>query len=75
MTVLKFNRTNRGFGCLELIDTHGLPCSIQQSSAIDNTVHGLNNPGSSFLWIGVDDPNPKIMAVNAKKHGINTEKK
>jgi len=44
--------TNRGFDCIEFRDAHRVKCSLQQSSAIDDTERGMENPGSSFLWLG-----------------------
>lgn len=51
---MKLKKTHRGFQYLEFTDRNGESCSIQQSSAIDDTNRGLKNPGSSFLWIGTE---------------------
>lgn len=64
--------TQRGFEVIHFDDSNCNKCSIQQSSAMDDTERGLNQPGSSFLWIGVDDPKPKILASIAQAHGIKT---
>lgn len=63
----------RGFGKVEFKDRYDLDCSIQCSSAIDfNTKDGLYRPGTSFLWLGVDDAKPQILASDARKLGILT---
>lgn len=64
--------TNRGFELIQFRDGNGKQCSIQQSSAIDSTADGLVFPGSSYLWIGVDDASPRIMASEAAEHGVAT---
>lgn len=58
-------RTGRGFQYITFPDAYGHECSIQQSSAIDDTERGYEHPGSSFLWIGPDEADPKIMASQA----------
>lgn len=47
--------TDRGFQVVEFRDAYAYKCSLQQSSAIDNSNSGLNSPGSSFVWLGVDN--------------------
>ena len=65
--------TERGFQYITFIDANRQECSIQQSSAIDfDRVEGPV-PGASFLWLGVDDANPQILASQAKSVGIETE--
>ena len=54
MSDLKVVRTQRGFEVISFVDAYGKLCSLQQSSAIDGTEEGLANPGSSFVWLGVD---------------------
>lgn len=48
-------RTPRGFERADFADANGQPCSLQQSSAVDDTERGMNNPGSSFVWLGKGD--------------------
>ncbi len=48
-------KTGRGFDLIEFKDYYEKPCYIQQSSCIDNSQEGWDNPGSSFLWMGMDD--------------------
>lgn len=57
--------TERGFEVIGFKDYYGSPCSIQQSSLAI-----YEQPGSSAIWIGVDDPNPQVMAVDAASCGI-----
>ena len=54
--------TQRGFGKLEFIDHYGIPCSLQQSS--------LSVEGGA-IWLGTDDPQPKIRIKDAKRQGLN----
>ncbi len=53
---MRLEKTDQGFSYGSFKDACGTPCSLQQSSAIDNTEEGfeegLANPGSSFLWLG-----------------------
>ena len=67
-------QTNRGFMLNEFTDRNGIKCSIQQSSAIGDEEDAMERPGSSVLWLGVDDAQPVIMAVDAQKVGIETHK-
>jgi len=64
---VKYRKTQRGFELVEFSDTHGDKCSIQESSAC--TVEGDDN-GQGFLWIGIDDPQPKILATVAQRLGL-----
>jgi len=58
---MKKSQTNRGFDLIEFEDDRGTPCSIQESGSVLPAV-----------WIGVNDPSPKIMASQAKAFGIST---
>lgn len=70
----ELTKTSRGFSILNFEDSYGLPCSVQCSSAVDfDYENGLNNPGSSYLWIGIDDVQPKIMARDAWEYGVETD--
>ena len=44
--------SNRGFETFALTDCYGEEFSVHQSAAIDDTERGMDNPGSSFVWIG-----------------------
>lgn len=48
-------RTGRGFQVIRFNDANLKPCTLQQSSAIDDTERGMSNPGSSFVWLGQGD--------------------
>lgn len=54
------NLTNRGFGRVEFNDCYGHPCYLQNSSVADY----------SAVWLGIADPDPKIMKSDAIKKGI-----
>lgn len=66
----KITKTGRGFSLIEFTDRSGNLCSLQCSSAIDFDVPRHETPGSSFVWLGVNDANPQIMAADAKRFGI-----
>ena len=59
----KQKRTGRGFAVVEFKDIYGHACSLQVSSLADRAA----------LWLGVDDVEPKVMAVNAAKIGVKTD--
>ena len=48
---IEIKKTERGFAIGEFEDFYGHACSIQQSSIATE----------SCLWLGVDDPDPKIL--------------
>lgn len=52
---VKLERTSRGFMRGEFIDFYGAQCSIQESSLADDNA----------IWIGINDPDLKIMARDA----------
>lgn len=69
-------KTQRGFPIVKFKDAYATPCSIQQSSAIDfDCDGGYENPGSSYLWIGVNEPDPRIMARDAVRLNLPTAPK
>ncbi len=51
--------TERGFRIDKFVDRYGVPCSLQKSSLATEDA----------IWLGVDDPNPQIMASDAVKMG------
>lgn len=68
----KHSSTHRGFGLVEFQDAYEAECSIQESSAVGNTAEEHDRPGSSYLWIGVDDPKPQILASQTRELGLPT---
>src|SRR5687768_5576870 len=56
--------TVRGFPTAKFTDFYEKKCSIQLSSLADERC----------IWLGIDDPEPKIMARDAASHGIETSK-
>lgn len=54
--------TNRGFDLVKFVDLYGAKCSLQKSSLalVD------------AIWLGIDDAAPKIMASQARTHGVET---
>ena len=59
---MKQQKTLRGFDLYSFIDRYGAECSIQKSSLAEEDA----------IWLGVDNANPKIMAVDAREAGIST---
>lgn len=56
--------TQRGFGTYQFKDSYGEECSLQKSSSAME----------DKIWFGIDDPNPRIMVLNAFRMGLTTEK-
>ena len=54
--------TQRGFGVIKFKDAYGCECSIQESSA-----------DGPYLWLGPSEADPKILASQASKHGVETD--
>jgi hypothetical protein len=59
---VKVTKTGRGFEIVEFEDHNGQACSLQQSSAIG--WFASDAPGSSFVWLGVNDVIPKVLVQN-----------
>ena len=57
-------KTCRGFNLLKFIDLYDQECSLQESSLADEDA----------IWLGVDNPDPKILASRAKEFGVETDK-
>lgn len=64
--------SERGFEILEFTDANGHACSLQQSSAIGGYDDSFDRPGSSFVWLGINDASPLVMAKDAAKVGVET---
>jgi hypothetical protein len=69
---MELKKTHRGFEYIEFRDGNGDLCTIQQSSAIDNTEQGYDSPGSSYLWVGLESADHKVMASKAESLGVAT---
>jgi len=54
--------TGRGFSYVEFKDRYGSQCSLQKSSLASEDA----------IWLGIDDPNPQIMANQAIQLGVKT---
>ena len=66
-----YDVTARGFGKVTFEDKYGSKCSLQISSACvceDDDGHVADPLG--YLWLGIEDPDPKIMKSDARKMGI-----
>lgn len=66
----EYKKTGRGFSLVEFTDAYGNGCSLQQSSAIGDYDDAMDNPGSSFVWLGVDDGKPQVMKSQAEALGL-----
>lgn len=67
-TLGRSKRNGRGFQHLEFKDHYDVPCSLQASSLAI-----YNKPGTSAIWLGVDDPQPKVLHGKAAQYGIKTD--
>jgi hypothetical protein len=66
----ELRKTSRGFEKVTFADANNAACSIQQSSAVGDDPDAMERPGSSFLWIGVEDAEPQIMKSKAEELGL-----
>jgi len=65
------SKTNRGFGLIEFLDEYGKKCSLQISSrAVCENDDGTVDDPLGWIWLGIDDPEPKIMKTKAQKIGM-----
>lgn len=55
-------KTNRGFARREFVDFYDKKCSVTKSSLAT----------ADAIWIGIDDPEPKVMAREAASVGVKT---
>ncbi len=60
---LKIKRNGRNFPYAEFKDRYNNVCSIQKSSLAFE----------DCIWLGVDNPNPQIMASQANHFGVDTD--
>lgn len=64
----KQRKTGRGFPIINFKDHYGAPCSLQASSLAI-----YDQPGTSAVWLGCDDAQPKVLASEAAKCNIETQ--
>lgn len=64
----KTKHTSRGFEIVEFNDRYDVPCSLQASSLAKYLV-----PGTSAVWLGVVDAQPKCLHGDAKALGVKTD--
>ena len=64
---MEIGKTHRGFELVTFRDCYGVECSLQQSSLAE-----LEQPGASAVWLGVDEPNPQVLASQAASVGVST---
>jgi hypothetical protein len=59
--------TSRGFELVTFQDRNRVECSLQQSSAIAfDEPEDIDRPGSSMIWLGCDDADPKYFVPNGE---------
>ena len=61
---METSRTSRGFSIAKFKDRYGNVCSLQKSSLATE----------DCIWLGVDDADPRVMAVEAARFGICADK-
>jgi hypothetical protein len=66
----EMQKTSRGFEIVKFSDAYNAECEIQQSSGVGDYPDAFEKPGSSFLWIGTADAEPKIMKSQAIELGV-----
>ena len=64
---MKITKTYRGFNIGSFLDRNGQECSLQESS-----VCCTDEEEGSYIWLGVDDANPQVLARDAHKVGVKT---
>lgn len=67
-TLGRVKRTGRGFEIVEFKDLNIHSCSVQQSSLAI-----YQKPGTSALWIGPNDADPKVLHYLAGSVGVRTD--
>ena len=60
-------RTSHGFEIINFTDHYNAACSLQASS-----LAAYEKPGTSAIWLGCDDANPKVLASQAALYGVKT---
>lgn len=66
-TLGELKHTGRGFELIEFADVNERPCSLQQSSAIDDRDVAISQPGSSFVWLGRYDDGDSRMHLSRQQ--------
>lgn len=57
-----------GWPVIHFKDHYGKECSLQMSSLAE-----YEKPGTSAVWLGIDNCDPKVLARDAAKFGIKTK--
>ena len=52
---MEVKKTSRGFEYIEFTDRNGESCSLQASSIIGGYDDALDRPGSSAVWLGLNN--------------------
>jgi hypothetical protein len=60
-------KTSRGFEVVEFTDSNGRQCILQQSSAIGDSDGAMDHPGTSYLWLGIQDAEAPSIHLNREQ--------
>ena len=67
----KHDTTCRGFAVVKFQDVYGTSCSLQISSrAVCENEDGSVDDPLGWIWLGVDDVEPKILKTKAESLGM-----
>ena len=58
----EMGKTNRGFSIIYFKDGNDKECQLQCSSAIGDYEDSFGRPGTSFVWLGLENADPKILS-------------
>lgn len=64
----KVEKTGRGFEIVNFQDCYNTPCSLQASSLAE-----FEKPGTSAVWLGTSDAQPKVMWHEAAALGVKND--
>lgn len=64
----KLDHTHNGFEFVQFEDHYGANCSLQASSLAI-----YEKPGTSAVWLGVNDAKPKVLHGDAAGLGVKTD--
>lgn len=65
---------NDGWPRINFVDAYDTPCYVQVSSIVGDYPDAEDRPGTSALWLGVQGVQAQVMARDAAKVGVQTEK-
>lgn len=63
----------RGFPIVRFVDSYGVTYNVTASSVIGDYEDAYQRPGTSAVWLGVDNVEAIVMAHEAAKYGVQTK--